>query len=645
MVHDARATRWSSRVVEIEGYVSEEVLSRQDMTCTIRGRRGSDGAPVDLLVLDPKLTRHDAQETAFLERGQKALAIRHPNIAAVLDVGTDAATGLHYVAAERVEGRTLGALLEDEGQLDELDALAIGQALCDALACVEEADLVHGGVSPATVTIDPDSAPRLAAIGFGCRLSGGSTTRSAAITDESYYTAPERGSAIGDDVRSDLYAVGVLLYRMLTGVLPFGGAQSLGDLVELRERYEVPGVRERAPDASEGTGKVIAWLVTRDPKNRYQSAREAGLDVVRVMTGQDPEGPTRALRGRDTLSFKAADARMTDSAYWGRGAAYAFKVTVASRDVVLDEYVFNQSAITIGRSPNNDVPIDNPIVSRRHAEIQRHGSSGFTLVALSSTNPTELKGRRVKTDAPLDPGATFVLSEKFHVTVDWAPGAAAPEEARVTQERADTVIGPAPGADPATKPNQTAPQSEADAGWAAAPGSLEAEAESHAADAYAADAYAADPYAADPYAADPYAGAEALPAAEEWREPEPSLAESSPVESSRAEAPAHLPGPAGAHGYPRGALVYMRSGVEVRSGVDRGFQVGASAVCDLRLPRGAPRKVVVVIRCVDGYRLYNVAEDASLVTLNGEPVPDQVVLEDGDQIAVAGVELEFRVGR
>lgn len=615
-------------MVAVDGYTSLDVLDRRDTTCTIRARRNADQRLVQLVVLDPKLTRHEAQETAFLERGRQALEVRHPNLVSLLAVGTDEETGLHYIVADLVEGQPLSELLEEEGQFEEIDALAIGQTLCDAIACIEDAGLVHGGVGPSTVTVDDDSTPRLAAIGIGYAPSGG-TTRSAVLSEDAFYTAPERGRSLGDDVRSDLYAVGVLLYRMLTGEVPFRAAQSVGDLVELRERHEIPDVRERAPDVAEGTARLIGWLVARDPDARYRSAREAALDIVRVMTGQDPEGPSRALRGRDTLSLKGVDAKFNDSAYWGQGSAYAFKVTVASRDVVLQEYVFNKESVVIGRNPTNDVPIDNPIVSRRHAEVQRHGQA-FTLVALSATNPTELKGRRVKSDAPLEPGETFVLSEKFHVTIDWAPGEAPPSEPRTSQVRrskaaVEETAPTAPPAEPEPPAGETGPYDEA-------------------------------PAEDDPYA---------LPSDQEWStpleepppadapyepEPTPSVAhEPAPCEPPPARTPAREAEPQrrdyppAAAGLPRAVLVYARSGAEVRSSVERGFQVGGSAVCDLRLPRGAPRKVALVIRCADAYRLYNVAEDGNRVLLNGEPVPDQAVLEDGDWITVWGLEIEFRV--
>jgi hypothetical protein len=92
---------------------------------------------------------------------------------------------------------------------------------------------------------------------------------------------------------------------------------------------------------------------------------------------------------------------------------------------------------------------------------------------------------------------------------------------------------------------------------------------------------------------------------------------------------------------PQGFLVFERTGRQVRSFVDKGFQIGGSSACDLRLPKGAPRKAALIVRGVDAYRLYNVAPAIDMVTLNDEPVPDRAVLEDSDVITVCGVKLHF----
>jgi len=99
------------------------------------------------------------------------------------------------------------------------------------------------------------------------------------------------------------------------------------------------------------------------------------------------------------------------------------KVRVSSRGTTLAEHAFDKKVITIGRGPACDVFIDNPIVSRQHAHIRREGSR-FVLKPLSTTNSTEVNGQRVREDWTLAPGDLIVLSEKFHLHVDWDPQAA-----------------------------------------------------------------------------------------------------------------------------------------------------------------------------------------------------------------------------
>ncbi len=650
----AATTRWSSRVLEIGGYTTVDVLGEHDATCTVTARPSGGGDLVVLVVLDPKMVRHDAQVDAFRVRAEAAQGLRHPNLAGVLEVGVDPDSGLHYAVCEHVDGRSLAALLDEQGSLPEGDAVAIAQIVCEALATAEEAGLAHGHLDAEAVLIDGDNTPRLQ--GLGVHHTGGSSSASRVATDAAQFVAPEAGRSVGSGgVRADLYAVGVLLYRMLTGGYPFS-ADSLQELAELHRRNELPDPRSSQPDVSAGTVGVLRGLAAKDPQARYPSARAAALDLVRVMTGQEPAGPSGA-GAPDTNSFRlgertaidgAAAGAIGDSAFWGKGKAYAYKVILSSREVALDSFVFNKDVVTIGRSPRSDLPIDNPIVSRRHAQIRRDGTT-FTLVALSETNSTSLNGERVRGSVPLQLGDTIVLSEKFRLRLEWAPGAAAAAEERDLSE-VDTASWRDEGSPADAAVDVDDPYGDPAYGFAAKDLDADPGEENPYADpASATIGEETDPYGVsrdpahtelddDPYGPPP----PARPTAEE-----PARA-AAPAGGAPAEPAGDLT-PAGgvtdlggrAWVAPRGYLVYEREGTQVRSFVDRGFQVGRSPACDLRLGAGAPRKAALIVRCSDGYRLFNVCEDASLVQLNGEPVPDQAVLQHGDRLGVAGVRLLF----
>lgn len=637
------ATRWSSRVLEVAGFRGEQVLAEHDATCTLVARRADDDRRVVLVVLDPTLARHDSQVAAFRRAAEAARSVRHPHLVSLLEVGRDAERDLHYVVCEHVEGRSLASLLAEVERLAEPDAVAIAQTVCDALAAAEDAGLEHGRLSLDAVLIDAEQTPRLAGLGIR-HVSGGSSTRTGAAGEAIQFLPPEAGRAAGGaGIRGDLYGVGVILYRMLTGALPWP-VHTLAELTELRSRVDFPDPRQRVPELSAEVVTVLRGLTARAADGRYPTARAAALDLVRLLTGQPPVG-ARGSGDPDTSAFRMPDATAVDpparpghdSAFWGKGKAHAFKLILSSREVALHEYVFNQDLVTIGRSPKSDVHIDNPIVSRRHAQLRREGTS-FLVVALSETNATAKNGERVRGQAPVAVGDTITLSDKFRLELRWAPGAAPVREradlsdletSAWRERHLEADVTPLP-TDPEESGPQPRPPADEDDPYGAPPSASAAGEEPLP--AFLDRSPATEPAAA----ASPSAPERLRPAGEEWRalvpEPAGDLTPSGGVTELGGRT--WIP--------PRGYLVYERSGAQVRSFVERGFQIGRSPACDLRLGGAAPRKAALVVRCSDGYRLFNVADDASLVHVNDEPVPDQAVLEHGDRLIVAGVRLLFQ---
>ncbi len=642
------ATRWSSRVLEVAGFRGEQVLAEHDATCTLVARRGADGERVVLVVLDPTLTRHELQVEAFRRAAEAARAVRHPHLVSLLEVGHDAERDLHYVVCEHVEGRSLAALLEEVERLTEPDAVAIAQTVCDALAAAEDAGLEHGRLSLDAVLIDAEQTPRLAGLGIH-HVGGGGSTRTGAAGEAIQFLPPEAGQAVGSaGIRGDLYGVGVILYRMLTGALPWS-AHTLAELTELRARVDFPDPRQRVGELSAEVVTVLRGLTARSPDGRYPSARAAALDLVRLMTGQPPVG-ARGSGAPDTSAFRVPDATTVDaparpghdSAFWGKGKAHAFKLILSSREVMLHEYVFNQDLVTIGRSPKSDVHIDNPIVSRRHAQLRREGTS-FLVVALSETNATAKNGERVRGQVPVAMGDTITLSDKFRLELQWDPGAAPARADRDLSDLETSAWRKRHLDADSTPPPIDEDDSDEDSGLQPRPPADEDDPYGPASEEEPLPAFLERSPATEPAAATPpptpaplAAPERPRPAGDEWRalvpEPAGDLTPSGGVTELGGRT--WIP--------PRGYLVYERSGAQVRSFVERGFQIGRSPACDLRLGGAAPRKAALVVRCSDGYRLFNVADDASLVHLNDEPVADQAVLEHGDRLIVAGVRLLFQ---
>lgn len=439
--------------VSVQGYEVLGVLDESGSGKLYKARQVS----LDRLVALKILPAADASDPAFVERFRneaKAVStLRHPNVVAVCDQGTDAA-GTHYVAFEYVEGPTGETLVTRLTALPERDALELCYGVALALACAEEHKIVHRDVQPANMLVTKEGVPKLIELGLAKRSGDIASTAVGKLLKNAHYVSPEQALGLGElDTRSDLYALGICLYRFVTGRFPFEGTDGL-TIVTRHVNEDVPDPRDVNPQVSEGVAKLIAGLSSRDPADRYPSARAACLDFTRVCDGQEALGPL----GAEEAARGAPQPRPSDSSVLAgllsRSSAklaaelnteeevpVRFGVQVYTGDVLLKEHDFDQDLVIIGRGKDCEIHLDNPIVSRRHAEVHRSGTQ-LALVALPTTNGTTVDGTRVSELTPITERSRVLVADKFRLVfrIEKAlkkPVEAAPEP-EPTEEEADT---------------------------------------------------------------------------------------------------------------------------------------------------------------------------------------------------------------
>ncbi|MGE0708582.1 MAG: protein kinase [Planctomycetota bacterium] len=598
-------------LVSVEGYELLEPIGESPGGVVRKGRHLDDGALVAIKFLDPRLYPSQPDRAALVANLERAARLRHPSLARVLEVGeTD---GLVFVVSELVQGMSLERMLEVDGSFAESDALAVCSALAEALVLCGSAGLVHGNLTLKDVLVDLDGAPRLTDLGM--HVLGGPGERAAEPIQSPHYLAPERVLGMDVDARADLYSLGVCLYRLLTGKFPFTG-RTRAELGQQHVNQEVPDPRELVPEISPATVRLLRGLTARDVEYRYLSAAQARADLILVEAGQLPLGPDAKLApvSGDTATTRPPVGKLPpfldDDVRLPTGPPppdLHYTVRLSSRGVTLGVYELDQDVVTIGRSPQSTISIDNPIVSRRHAELRRRRGELF-LAALSSTNATALRGKQVSGEHALAPGDVVVLSDKFHLEVDYTPLSEA--DLRALRSAPATPPAPAPAREPeAVESGEGAIEAPEESPSGESPALPEPPFEQE------------NPYAPEPPPTPPRATLRYPVAAPADLTPGPALGQTWPA--------------------PRGFVIFSRSGQEVRSFIAHAFQIGHSYACDLRLPVGTPRKAALIVRGSDGYRLINTSEDPQAVVLNGEPVPDQAVLEPGDGIEVHGAGLLF----
>jgi eukaryotic-like serine/threonine-protein kinase len=241
--------------------------------------------PVAVKVLAPEQMRRDRTVTRFLQEAKAASKIRHPNVVDITDFGES--DGCAFFVMEYLEGEDLDHLLKREGRISWERTRAILVQLLEALGAAHRAGVVHRDIKPHNcfITPSPHGDEVVKVIDFGIaklRIEGSEEqlTRTGAIMGTAEYMSPEQGLGQDIDGRSDLYSVGVILYRMLTGTVPYLGPNPMAILYQ-HIHGEIPSPSAAAPEAgiSPGVQALMRRALAKDRDMRFASA-EAFIEAL-----------------------------------------------------------------------------------------------------------------------------------------------------------------------------------------------------------------------------------------------------------------------------------------------------------------------------------------------------------------------------
>jgi serine/threonine-protein kinase len=245
--------------------------------------------------------RH-SDDPHFIERFQRearaAARLNHPNIVQVYDQSQG---GMSFIVQEYVEGETLKDLIRREAPLDPRRAITIALQILAALRVAHQQGVVHRDVKPQNILMQPDGKVKVA--DFGIASAGGDTemTEAGSIVGTAQYLAPEQARGLPVGPPADLYSVGIVLYEMLSGRVPFEGDTAVN--VAMRHVQEAPEpLTERNPLVPVALESVVMRALAKDPRERFQSADEMGIELDRVRQGL-PISDETAVIGAATLAM------------------------------------------------------------------------------------------------------------------------------------------------------------------------------------------------------------------------------------------------------------------------------------------------------------------------------------------------------
>jgi eukaryotic-like serine/threonine-protein kinase len=236
--------------------------------------------PVAIKLLHREISEEADQLERFRREARAAARLSHPNLVGVIDAGED--DGRPYIVFEYIQGRTLKRRLQEEGRLPVDEAVAYAIEIGRGLTAAHARKLVHRDVKPQNVLIDPDGRAKVTDFGIARSLEQKGMTATGRVLGTTDYVSPEQ--AMGEDVdeRSDVYSVGVVLYEMLTGDVPFRAETQVG--VAMKHVNEpMPDVQSKRPEVSASVAAVVDRATTKDPRDRYGTVAEMVRDLEQTL--------------------------------------------------------------------------------------------------------------------------------------------------------------------------------------------------------------------------------------------------------------------------------------------------------------------------------------------------------------------------
>ena len=229
-----------------------------------------------------KVLRGDlADDEKFVRRFQReansASSLHHPNIVEMYDVGED--EGKYYIVMEYLDGRTLKSLVKRRGALTVLEVIDIMTQLTSAIACAHDKYIIHRDIKPQNVMILEDGKVKITDFGIAMALNSQDLTQTNSVMGSVHYLAPEQASGGASTIKCDIYSLGILMFELLTGKVPFKGENAV-EIAIKHMKDPIPSVRSFNDEIPQSIENIVLKACAKNPKNRYDSVNEMYNDIV-----------------------------------------------------------------------------------------------------------------------------------------------------------------------------------------------------------------------------------------------------------------------------------------------------------------------------------------------------------------------------
>jgi eukaryotic-like serine/threonine-protein kinase len=299
-------------------YRLEAKLGSGGMSTVYLARDQTLDRAVAVKVMHREMSEQADQLERFRQEARAVAKFSHPNVVSVIDAGEDG--GHPYIVFEYVEGETLKQRINRNGALDPRESIAYAIEIARGLAVAHARKMVHRDIKPQTILIDAEGRAKLTDFGISRQLEQDGMTATGRVLGTTDYVAPEQAMGRKVDPRTDIYSLGVVLYEMLVGQVPFSADSQVGVAMK-HVNEELPDVQRRRPEVSAAVALVVERATAKDPCERYQQVGEmiddlsTALEVEAARAGSTTgeatsvldavPPPKRKLSGRARWSWAA----------------------------------------------------------------------------------------------------------------------------------------------------------------------------------------------------------------------------------------------------------------------------------------------------------------------------------------------------
>ncbi|MFA7502858.1 MAG: protein kinase, partial [Anaerovoracaceae bacterium] len=255
---------------------------------------------VAIKILKPEFTKDPVFIESFRRESQTAAGLVHPNIVNVYDVGKEG--NIYYIVMEYIDGKPLSELIRESGPLEPRRAATIAKQAASALAEAHKHQLIHRDIKPHNILLTSDGVAKISDFGIAKALSTGTLAGSGkeTVMGSVHYFSPEQARGGYVDEKSDIYSLGIVLYEMLTGKVPFDGDTAVAVAVKhMNEEIVPPSVHN--PDIPADLEDIVMRATSKLQINRYRSAEEM-ITALNFIKYSKPVAPLASAGGRNGAS-------------------------------------------------------------------------------------------------------------------------------------------------------------------------------------------------------------------------------------------------------------------------------------------------------------------------------------------------------